>query len=121
MLPVRGAHARTRGSRALDAYLRHTRHTRPSAIAEAERRLREYSRNPPGRIRQGLGEFYAIPDAGNAESEIGDWLMVPADHLKRSIEVGDLGLPHRPDRPESADVTPEPRQPGLQVCTIVAA
>lgn len=38
-----------RRSAASDAYLRHTWHTRPSAIAEAERQLREYSRNPPGR------------------------------------------------------------------------
>ncbi|GAA2534279.1 hypothetical protein GCM10010398_19870 [Streptomyces fimbriatus] len=30
-----------RRSRALDAYLRHTWHTRPSAVAEAERQLRD--------------------------------------------------------------------------------
>ncbi|NEE59416.1 hypothetical protein G3M55_84625, partial [Streptomyces sp. SID8455] len=53
-----------RRSRALDAYLRHTWHTRPAAIAEAERQLREYSRNPPGRLRLGLGEFYAVPNTG---------------------------------------------------------
>ncbi|MFE3806408.1 hypothetical protein ACFXPF_08080, partial [Streptomyces sp. NPDC059131] len=53
-----------RRSNALDAYLRRTWHDRPAAIAEAERQLREYSRNPPGRIRHGLGEFYAIPDIG---------------------------------------------------------
>ncbi|MFH8397674.1 hypothetical protein ACH4E9_09600 [Streptomyces anulatus] len=75
-----------RRSRALDAYLRHTWHTRPSAIAEAERQLREYSRNPPGRIRQELGEFYSIPDTGKPQSDIGDWLAVLADHLKRSAE-----------------------------------
>ena len=31
-----------RCSRALDAYLRHTWHTRPWAVAEAERQLREH-------------------------------------------------------------------------------
>lgn len=41
--------------RALEAYLRHTWHTRPSAIAEAERQLREYSRNP----RAGSGRAWA--------------------------------------------------------------
>ncbi|KMO99556.1 contact-dependent growth inhibition system immunity protein [Streptomyces roseus] len=75
-------------SRALDAYLRHTWHTRPWAIAEAERQLREYSRNPPGRLRIGLGEFYAVPDTGMPQSAVGDWLLVLADHLKRSIEEG---------------------------------
>lgn len=85
-----------RRSRALDAYLRHTWHTRPWAIAEAERQLREYSRNPPGRIRHGLGEFYAIPDTGMPQSEIGDWLMVLADHLKKSIEEGDVPQPSSP-------------------------
>ncbi len=85
-----------RRSRALDAYLRHTWHTRPSAIAEAERQLREYSRNPPGRIRQELGEFYSIPDTGKHQSDIGDWLTVLADHLKRSIEEGDVPEPSSP-------------------------
>ncbi|MGW2257834.1 contact-dependent growth inhibition system immunity protein [Streptomyces sp. NPDC001780] len=85
-----------RRSRALEAYLRHTWHTRPSAIAEAERQLREYSRNPPGRIRLGLGEFYAVPDTGLPRSEIGDWLMVLADHLKKSIEEGDVPEPSSP-------------------------
>lgn len=85
-----------RRSRALDAYLRHTWHTRPSAIAEAERQLREYSRNPPGRIRQELSEFYSIPDTGKPQSDIGNWLMVLADHLKRSIEEGDVPEPSSP-------------------------
>ncbi|MFF8018919.1 contact-dependent growth inhibition system immunity protein [Streptomyces sp. NPDC007929] len=85
-----------RRSRALDAYLRHTWHTRPWAIAEAERQLREYSRNPPGRIRHRLGEFYAIPDTGMAESEIGDWLMTLADHLRKSVEEDDVPQPSSP-------------------------
>jgi hypothetical protein len=88
-----------RRSRALDAYLRHTWHTRPWAIAEAERQLREYSRNPPGRIRHRLGEFYAIPDTGIDESEIGDWLMVLADHLRKSVEEGDVPEPSSPQTP----------------------
>lgn len=75
-------------SAALDAYLRHTWHTRPWAIAEAERQLREYSRTPPGRLRRSLGEFYAIPDTGLSESAIQDWLLVLADHLKQSVEDG---------------------------------
>ncbi|WP_435598850.1 contact-dependent growth inhibition system immunity protein [Streptomyces anulatus] len=85
-----------RRSRALDAYLRHTWHTRPAAIAEAERQLREYSRNPPGRIRQELGEFYPISDTGKPQSDIGVWLTVPADHLKRSVEEGDVPEPSSP-------------------------
>lgn len=54
-----------RRSRALDAYLRHTWHTRPSAIAEAERQLREYSRTPgprparPGRVLRDPGHRHA--------------------------------------------------------------
>ncbi|MBX9365335.1 contact-dependent growth inhibition system immunity protein [Streptomyces sp. WAC04114] len=85
-----------RRSRALDAYLRHTWHTRPWAIAEAERQLREYSRNPPGRLRLELGEFYAIPDTGMPQSEIGDWLTVLADHLRKSVEEGDVPEPSSP-------------------------
>ncbi|MFI8102351.1 contact-dependent growth inhibition system immunity protein [Streptomyces sp. NPDC086023] len=85
-----------RRSTALDAYLRHTWHTRPWAIAEAERQLREYSRNPPGRLRINLGEFYAVPDTGLPESAIGDWLLVVADHLKQSIEGGDVPAPASP-------------------------
>ncbi|MEV0413469.1 contact-dependent growth inhibition system immunity protein [Streptomyces sp. NPDC050448] len=83
-------------SRALDAYLRHTWHNRPWAIAEAERQLREYSRNPPGRLRIGLGEYYAIPDTGMPESAIGDWLRLLADHLKASIENGEVPPPATP-------------------------
>ncbi|MFF0534450.1 contact-dependent growth inhibition system immunity protein [Streptomyces coelicoflavus] len=83
-------------SRALDAYLRHTWHTRPWAVAEAERQLREYSRNPPGRIRHQLGEFYAIPDTGLSQREIGDWLSVLADHLKKSVAEGDVPKPSPP-------------------------
>ncbi|MFI1129952.1 contact-dependent growth inhibition system immunity protein [Streptomyces althioticus] len=83
-------------SRALDAYLRHTWHSRPWAVAEAERQLREYSRNPPGSLRQRLGEFYAIPDTGLAQQAIGDWLSVLADHLKKSIEEGDVPEPALP-------------------------
>ncbi|MCF3165944.1 hypothetical protein IPZ64_03250 [Streptomyces violaceoruber] len=83
-------------SRALDAYLRHTWHTRPAAVAEAERQLREYSRNPPGRIRQELDEFHSIPDTGAPQSDIGDWLTVLADHLNKSIEEGDVPEPSSP-------------------------
>lgn len=50
-------------SEALHAYLRHTWHTRPWALATAERHLRDYARNPracgpggcPYVVRQGGG------------------------------------------------------------------
>ncbi|MEU2154547.1 contact-dependent growth inhibition system immunity protein [Streptomyces sp. NPDC019396] len=83
-------------SRALDAYLRHTWHTRPWAIAEAERQLREYSRNPPGRLRLELGEFYSVPDTGMPQAAIQDWLLLLADHLKKSIEEGEVPPPSTP-------------------------
>ncbi|WP_030542612.1 contact-dependent growth inhibition system immunity protein [Streptomyces albus] len=80
-------------STALTAYLRHTWHTRPWAVATAERQLREYARNPPGRLRLRLGEFYPVPDPGLAEAEIQDWLLLVADHLARSVDVGDVPPP----------------------------
>ncbi|MCX5077766.1 hypothetical protein OG321_35455 [Streptomyces sp. NBC_00424] len=51
-----------RPSLALRAYLRHTWHTRPWALSIAEQQLRAYANNPPGQLRQRLGEFY--PGAG---------------------------------------------------------
>ncbi|GAA0340873.1 contact-dependent growth inhibition system immunity protein [Streptomyces blastmyceticus] len=83
-------------SAALDAYLRHTWHTRPWAIAVAEQQIREYAQNPPGRLRLRLGEFYPVPDVGLEESEIQDWLLLLADHLKRSVESGDVPPPAAP-------------------------
>ncbi|MEU3783674.1 contact-dependent growth inhibition system immunity protein [Streptomyces sp900129855] len=77
-------------SHALTAYLRQTWHTRPWALAVAERQLREYADNPPGRLRLRLGEFYAIPDVGLPEGEIQQWLYCLADHLKHSIEQGEV-------------------------------
>lgn len=59
------------------------------AVAEAERQLRECSRNPPGRVRRKVGEFYAIPGTGMPRSEIGDWLVVPADHLSVAVTPAD--------------------------------
>ncbi|MFJ7204679.1 contact-dependent growth inhibition system immunity protein [Streptomyces sp. NPDC098789] len=85
-----------RRSTALDAYLRHTWHTRPWAIAEAERQLREYGRTPPGRLRLSLGEYYAVPDTGMAESDVGAWLLVLADHLRASVENGEVPAPATP-------------------------
>lgn len=78
-------------SAALDAYLRHAWRTRPWAIAVAEQQLREYAENPPGRLRRRLGEFYALPDIGLEDSEVQDWLLVVAGHLRRSAEEG--GVP----------------------------
>ena len=83
-------------SEALLAYLRHTWHTRPWAIAVAEQQVREYARNPPGRLRLRLGEFYPVPDVGLPESEIQDWLHRIADHLRRSVEEGRVPPPSVP-------------------------
>ncbi|MGW3730362.1 contact-dependent growth inhibition system immunity protein [Streptomyces sp. NPDC000851] len=81
---------------ALTAYLRYTWHTRPWALAVAERQVREYAENPPGRLRLRLGEFYAIPDVGLPEGEVQGWLFTLADHLKRSIEQGEVPPPATP-------------------------
>ncbi|MFF3729803.1 contact-dependent growth inhibition system immunity protein [Streptomyces sp. NPDC002476] len=53
---------------------------------------------PVGRVQleAELGEFYAIPDTGMPQPEIGNWLMVLADHLKKSIEEGDVPEPASP-------------------------
>ncbi|MEU5163093.1 contact-dependent growth inhibition system immunity protein [Streptomyces sp. NPDC020875] len=75
-------------SEALTAYLRHTWHTRPWALAVAESQLREYARNPPGRLRARLGEFYDPPDVGLGDAEILEWLELLADHIRRSVEEG---------------------------------
>lgn len=75
---------------ALTAYLRHTWHSRPWALAVAERQLREYADNPPGRLRLRLGEFYAIPDVGLPEGDIQQWLYCLADHIKHSVEEGEV-------------------------------
>ncbi|MER8083999.1 contact-dependent growth inhibition system immunity protein [Streptomyces sp. NPDC058316] len=77
-------------SDALLAYMRHTWHTRPWALSIAELQLRSYARNPPGRLRLRLGEFYPVPDVGLAEPDIQDWLLLLADHLKQSVESGDV-------------------------------
>ncbi|CAL9479218.1 contact-dependent growth inhibition system immunity protein [Streptomyces sp. enrichment culture] len=83
-------------SKALTAYLRHTWHTRPWALATAERQLREYAENPPGRLRLRLGEFYAIPDVGLPEGEIQQWLRCLADHIRHSVEQGEVPAPSAP-------------------------
>ncbi|MEV7445358.1 contact-dependent growth inhibition system immunity protein [Streptomyces sp. NPDC091204] len=82
-----------RASRALRAYLRHTWHTRPWALSVAEQQLRAYAHNPPGRLRQRLGEFYPVPDIGLSDSEIQAWLLLLADHIKQSIESGEVPRP----------------------------
>ncbi|MET7568002.1 contact-dependent growth inhibition system immunity protein [Streptomyces sp. NPDC005492] len=83
-------------SQALTAYLRHTWHNRPWALAVAERQLREYAEHPPGRLRLRLGEFYAIPDVGLSEGEVQQWLHCLADHLKHSVEEGEVPPPATP-------------------------
>ncbi|KNB50158.1 contact-dependent growth inhibition system immunity protein [Streptomyces caatingaensis] len=77
-------------SAALDAYLREVWRTRPWAVSVAEQQVREYAENPPGRLRQRLGEFYALPDVGLEDSEVRDWLMAIAGHLRRSVEEGEV-------------------------------
>jgi hypothetical protein len=81
---------------ALTAYLRHTWHTRPWALAVAEQQVREYAENPPGRLRLRLGEFYVIPDVGLPEGEVQEWLYTLADHISRSIEEGEVPPPAAP-------------------------
>ncbi|MFF3329165.1 contact-dependent growth inhibition system immunity protein [Streptomyces sp. NPDC002888] len=83
-------------SNALTAYLRQTWHTRPWALATAERQLRDYAEHPPGRLRQRLGEFYAIPDTGLPDDEIQPWLRCLADHIRHSIEQGEVPPPATP-------------------------
>ncbi|MEU5834794.1 contact-dependent growth inhibition system immunity protein [Streptomyces diacarni] len=73
-------------SDAVQAYIRHTRHRQPWLLAVAERQLREYARNPPGRLRLRLGEYYRIPDVGLPETEIQDWLLRLADAVRRGAE-----------------------------------
>lgn len=81
---------------ALQAYLRHTWHSRPWALGIAEQQVREYARNPPGRLRLRLGEFYPVPDVGLPESAIQEWLFRIADHIKRSLEEGQVPPPAVP-------------------------
>lgn len=85
-----------RPSHALTAFLRHTWHTRPWALAVAERQLREYAEHPPGRLRLQLGEFYAIPDVGLPETEIQQWLNCLADHIRDSVAGGVVPPPALP-------------------------
>ncbi|MFF5308578.1 contact-dependent growth inhibition system immunity protein [Streptomyces massasporeus] len=85
-----------RASLALNAYLRHTWHTRPWALAVAERQLREYAEHPPGRLRLSLGEFYAVPDVGLPDSDIQQWLRCLADHIKHSVTEGAAPSPAVP-------------------------
>ncbi|MGW7412506.1 contact-dependent growth inhibition system immunity protein [Streptomyces sp. NPDC054863] len=85
-----------RPSEALTAYLRHTWRVRPWALSVAEQQLRDYARNPPGRLRLRLGEFYPVPDVGLPESHIQDWLFLLADHIKHSVEAGEVPPPSAP-------------------------
>ncbi|WP_200301937.1 contact-dependent growth inhibition system immunity protein [Streptomyces adelaidensis] len=82
-----------RPGQALTAYLRHTWHSRPWALPVAEQQLRTYARNPPGRLRLGLGEYYPVPDIGLPEAEIQQWLMLLADHIRHSVEEGEIPPP----------------------------
>ncbi|WP_037861590.1 contact-dependent growth inhibition system immunity protein [Streptomyces sp. NRRL S-340] len=88
-----------RPGEALTAYLRHTWHTRPWALATAERQLRDYADSPPGRLRLRLGEFYAVPDVGLPEADVQRWLRCLADHIRQSIEEGAVPPPAAPATP----------------------
>ncbi|MCX4675314.1 contact-dependent growth inhibition system immunity protein [Streptomyces sp. NBC_01433] len=81
---------------AITGYLRHTWRTRPWSIATAEFQLREYARNPPGRLRLRLGEFYPVPDVGLPDERIQAWLLMLADRLKESVETGQAPPPAPP-------------------------
>ncbi|MFJ4920371.1 contact-dependent growth inhibition system immunity protein [Streptomyces sp. NPDC088725] len=81
---------------ALTAYLRHHWRTRPWAIAAAEHQLREYAKNPPGRLRLRLGEFYPVPDVGLADADIQAWLLGLANRLRESVENGEAPPPAPP-------------------------
>ena len=81
---------------ALQASLRHPWHTRPWAVAIAEQQIRDYARNPPGRLRRRLGEFYPVPDVGLPDAEIPGWLERVADHLRQSVENGAVPPPCAP-------------------------
>ncbi|WP_329394865.1 contact-dependent growth inhibition system immunity protein [Streptomyces melanogenes] len=85
-----------RPSTALTAYLRHTWHTRPWALATAEAQLRAYAEDPPGRLRVRLGEFYAMPDVGLPDAEVRDWLLTVAGHIRRTVEEGEVPPPATP-------------------------
>jgi hypothetical protein len=57
-------------SQALQAYIRHTWHTRPWALATAAEQLGAYAENPPGELSRRLGEYYPVPDMGLADQDI---------------------------------------------------
>ncbi len=78
---------------ALDAYLRHVWHVRPWALATAEQQLRGYVRSlqdGPGSRLDRSGETYAMPDLGVASARLGEWLGCVADHIRTSVERGDV-------------------------------
>ncbi|WP_431982410.1 contact-dependent growth inhibition system immunity protein [Streptomyces qinglanensis] len=83
-------------SAALQAYLRHTWHARPWAIGIAEHQLRDYAHNPPGRLKLKLGEYYPLPDVSIGEESVLDWLLVLADHLRASVDSGEVPAPGPP-------------------------
>ncbi|MGY1437185.1 contact-dependent growth inhibition system immunity protein [Streptomyces reniochalinae] len=91
-----GAGERAEASDAVQAYIRHTRHRQPWLLAVAEQQLREYARNPPGRLRLRLGEYYRIPDVGLDETEIQDWLLGLADAVRQGAESGAAPRPCPP-------------------------
>jgi hypothetical protein len=75
-------------SQALQAYTRHTWHTRPWALGTAVEQLRAYAEHPPGRLRQRLGEFYPVPDIGLPDAELQGWFGLLADHIQAAVDEG---------------------------------
>ncbi|MDI5974141.1 contact-dependent growth inhibition system immunity protein [Streptomyces sp. SL13] len=79
-------------SAALDAYLRHTWHVRPWALATAEQQLRGYAASVRDGSAGGQEQAYAMPDTGIADGRLAEWLEHVADHIRASVEHGDV--PH---------------------------
>ncbi|MGH1554605.1 hypothetical protein ACRAWF_29840 [Streptomyces sp. L7] len=86
-------------SEALVAYVRHTWHTRPWALAVAERQLREYADNPPGRLRLRLGEFYAGPGRRPSRSRPPRVAALPRRPHQAQRRGGRGPTPGRPHHP----------------------
>lgn len=80
-------------SAALEAYLRHTWHTRPAAIAVVARQLRQYAEHPPGTLRIKMGEFFPLPDVGLPDNRIQRWMLCVAEHLERCAAGDDVPAP----------------------------
>ncbi|MCX5447510.1 MULTISPECIES: contact-dependent growth inhibition system immunity protein [Streptomyces] len=73
-------------STALEAYLRHTWHTRPWVISIGARQVAEFAKFPPSDVRIRLGEYFHLPDTGLPQEKIQSWLECVAGHLRASVD-----------------------------------